>query len=314
MQRRQQLGREEVTLKEKLAEHYAKRDFQAKKQSASTVGVSFSVGMMVTLAIEGLTVLIPSYYVDRSTGQYTSFFYIAECIVIWLFLEAVGNWWLTYYDVLNRVTKETKDLHFPGHANTPPGWKNCVTCMLDAPPRSHHCTLCNHCILKRDHHCFFTGSCVGYHNQRHFFIFCIYIVLASGSAAFMQISYLTAQFPLFTKEAVFYIPVVAIWQMITGATSFANVFILIHLYLTIFCFGAGLFFLGWETLVIWRGQTSYEAWKQIMVYRQSSVFSNFYSVFGNPLNIMLCILVPVRITSPGDGVKWAIQPKSEKGH
>ena len=61
---------------------------------------------------------------------------------------------------------------------------------MDAPPRSFHCHLCNYCILKRDHHCFVTGSCVGYHNQRIFVVFCLYTLISTTWAAYLQFCYL----------------------------------------------------------------------------------------------------------------------------
>ena len=132
---------------------------------------------------------------------------------------------------------------------------------------------------------------------------CIYI-----SSPFFQ------QIPLFTEAAVFYIPGVGIWQFLTGSTHIINVFILLHLYFTIFSLGLGLWFLGWQLLIVSRGQTSYEAWKNINIYRHASVTSNFYDVFGSPLNALMCSAVPVRGSSPADGIKWNIRAKSEKGH
>ena len=112
--------RNTASLKEKFDDHYAKRNFVAQKKSASQAGVTFSIMMMVSLAIEGVLILIPSFYVDEF-GQKTNWFFIGEFIVVLLFTEALGNWWLTYYDVSNRVTKETKDIHFPNTLDTPPG-------------------------------------------------------------------------------------------------------------------------------------------------------------------------------------------------
>jgi len=48
-------------------------------------------------------------------------FFVAEFIVVWLFVESAINWWLTYFDVSNRVTKEMKTQYFPEEIGTPAG-------------------------------------------------------------------------------------------------------------------------------------------------------------------------------------------------
>ncbi|CAL1537317.1 unnamed protein product [Lymnaea stagnalis] len=311
------MERKHLTLKEKLTEHYQKRDFKPKKSSASTYGMIFFWTMSVSLLLEGIFILLPNHFKeDNSVSSETSNFSSYRCaqlIAIWLFLASAANWSLTHFASINHVLKETKDKYFPDMLAAPPGWKSCLTCMIDVPQRSHHCTLCNQCILKRDHHCFFTGSCVGYHNQRHFVIFCLYNCLSLLYAGYLQLTYLNEGFPIFSSAAVFYVPVVALWYFLTGATSFINIFVLTHLCLTIFCFGVSFFFLVWQVVIISRGQTSYEAWKQIMAYRRRSVLENLHSAFGNLLEFLLCLLLPVRLKMPGDGIKWTIEPKTEKG-
>jgi hypothetical protein len=52
----------------------------------------------------------------------------------------------------------------------------CRTCDKAKPPRTHHCSLCGTCVLKMDHHCPWINGCVGYHNQRYFILFLLYLL------------------------------------------------------------------------------------------------------------------------------------------
>ena len=114
------MQRRQATLKEKLSEHYRKRDFKAKKQTASTTGVVFFLSMLVTVVLEGLVVLLPRYY-TTDDGSMASGYRFAQFLCIWLFIETSVNWYNTYYDVANRVTKEMKATHYPATSETPPG-------------------------------------------------------------------------------------------------------------------------------------------------------------------------------------------------
>ena len=299
--------RKATTLKEKLADHYQKRDFSVKPSIASQVGMTFFGFMTISLLFESLLILIPAVYKDGETTRR-----VCQLLVFFTLFEMVANWYYTYNDVKNHVKKTSKDIHFPNSIDTPPGWKTCPVCQLDAPPRSHHCALCGKCILKRDHHCFFTGSCVGLQNQRTFVVFCVYLVWGNLFALFLQLSYLNDAIPLFSSYAVDYVIVVAFWKLITGAMSFGIFIILVHVYLCIFCLGSGIFFFCWQAIIILNGQTSYEAWKQISAY-QSSTLENLRSVFGPLKYCWVLLLAPVPVRLPHDGLKWHIT-KSNKGH
>jgi len=68
-------GDSEATLKEKLVDHYARRDFKVREDKQATIaGVIFALGMMITLAVEGVLILVPSYYLDTN-GQQSSWFF-----------------------------------------------------------------------------------------------------------------------------------------------------------------------------------------------------------------------------------------------
>ena len=56
--------RKATTLKEKLADHYQKRDFSVKPSIASQVGMTFFGFMTISLLFESLLILIPAVYKD----------------------------------------------------------------------------------------------------------------------------------------------------------------------------------------------------------------------------------------------------------
>ena len=82
--------------------------------------------------------------------------------------------------------------------------------------------------------------------------------------------------------------------------------------MTAFSVGASLFFLGWQLIIVSRGQTSYECWKGITIYK-GLLSDNLYAVFGGPLTAIMGLLLPVNISSPpGDALKWQALGKSDK--
>ena len=107
-------------------------------------------------------------------------------------------------------------------------------------------------------------------------------------------------------------PPVALWSLLTGQSTFISVFMVFHLYMTAFSAGASIFFLGWQLIIVSQGQTSYEAWKGITVYR-GSLLDNIYSVFGDPMTAITGLFLPLNIGSPrGDALKWQAFGKSDK--
>lgn len=63
---------------------------------------------------------------------------------------------------------------------TPAHISPCKRCGQLRPERAHHCRVCNKCVLKYDHHCPWVNQCVGLYNERHFVLFLVYIVVATG--------------------------------------------------------------------------------------------------------------------------------------
>jgi len=56
------------------------------------------------------------------------------------------------------------------------GW--CGICNATKPPRAHHCSKCRRCSLRMDHHCHFINNCVGQANQRHFYLYLVFLEMA----------------------------------------------------------------------------------------------------------------------------------------
>ena len=191
------------------------------------------------------------------------------------------------------------------------GWKHCPTCQLDAPPRSHHCNHCGHCILKRDHHCFFTAACVGFYNQRHYVMFCIYVIWGCVLGIYLQLSYVSLTLPL-PENYIMYVAPVTIFQFLIGNLSLMTFILVVHAYFHLFFLVVTIGLLAWQMLIIVRGQTSHEAWKMIRIYN-SGVYSNFTSVFGSPLLSWVLFFMPLMLPLEGDGIKWNIRPKPQKG-
>ena len=142
----------------------------------------------------------------------------------------------------------------------------------------------------------------------------VYISLMVPTCNLYTFASIQQELPISTYWASFYFPLAGLWQYLVGAVSFINFFILIHLCCTLVSLGLVVFFLFWQLVIIARGQTSFEAWKQISIYRRRAVLNNFRDVFGELQNFLLLLVVPLRLPMPADGIKWVIEPKEEKGH
>ena len=79
------------------------------------------------------------------------------------------------YDLVSKLTPETKNI--------------CNKCGKDRPNRAHHCSVCGKCFLKMDHHCPWVFNCVGYRNQKIFFLFVTYTNIGCIIALIMFISF-----------------------------------------------------------------------------------------------------------------------------
>ncbi|XP_067682042.1 palmitoyltransferase ZDHHC22-like [Haliotis asinina] len=299
--------RQRMSLKEKFKNHYRTNPpkFAPEPKEANKVGVTYFTCMLLSLTIEGVFILIPSNF----RGEFYSII-IFEVLGIFIFVQTCANWYRTWYDVANYVRSTTKEKYFTC-GDTPEGWKHCFACQLDAPPRSHHCVLCNKCMLKRDHHCYFTASCIGFQNQKYFIVFCFYTVCGCALALYLQLTYLSEIFPLGTSAAIHYIPVMPVWDWITGVISFPLLVLMIHMYMTLTCLVATGMFGTWQMLMIICGKTSYEAKRNLSTYNLGTL-DNLRSAFGPIKFCVLLLLAPVTLPQLGDGIQWKLNPRCQK--
>lgn len=176
---------------------------------------------------------------------------------------------------------------------------------VDAPPRSFHCSHCNACILKRDHHCFFSNSCIGFYNQRFFILYIVYMVWGNIWALYLQITYLSEVYPLDSYFDLFsFFPAVTIVQFLLGKLAMLNAILMIHIALCAICLCAALFFLFFETILMFKGMTSYESQRTGPIYDQG-ILNNIRSVFGPIKTIPLQIICPLfPVDQQNDGCIW----------
>ena len=118
-----------ASLKEKLKEHYENRNFTPRVTSASKVGLIATACMIVSLFLEALVVLLPGVYTaQEEEGEVTARYgwlgegyWLALLVLVLSWVEVTWNWWRTYYDVPNWVTKEMKTAQFGQMLDTPVG-------------------------------------------------------------------------------------------------------------------------------------------------------------------------------------------------
>ena len=168
-------------------------------------------------------------------------------------------------------------------------------------------------MLKRDHHCFFTGSCIGFYNQKFYVMFCLWSTISTCFTSYMQFSYLHSQLPIYSSDVIAYIFPATFHRWIMGYISFLQMLIILHLYINILSFIISVFAFLWQCLLIGHGYTSFEAWKNIQVFRGATVMENIKSVFGSVVNIPILFFVPYRFEQSGDGIQWKLHRKRVKG-
>lgn len=113
----------QAPLKEKLSDHYRKRDFTPKKKDVSKLGIAFFWGMTISLFLESVFYLIPHIF---SGWNMVIFILLA---IFTLFLTTI-NWMGMFFGSTGFVDKELSKKHFPQATETPRGWKYCPTCQV----------------------------------------------------------------------------------------------------------------------------------------------------------------------------------------
>ena len=280
-----------ATLMSKWKTHYEQRDFRIKPENIGYLGVVIGwCFALINLAVS-LRVLLPVITErEQSPWMYG--------LTAFLFVEASANWLLSASKSNSEVRKRSTPVD-PAAA----GWHLCTICQLQAPPRSHHCKLCKRCVLKRDHHCFFTGACIGFHNQRRFLVHVTYVAATSLFLMYQVLAYLGETMPLLSTEHGFtYLPMVALYRWVIGTLDSPHALLLLLLYGQLACLLSAAVFAVLGLMLVWRGQTSYEATYKVTTYRGATLADNFRSVFGPYW--LLSFFVPLPSAQLGDGYEW----------
>jgi hypothetical protein len=185
----------------------------------------------------------------------------------------------------------------------------CNRCDLPRPERCHHCIMCGRCVLKMDHHCPWINACVGYHNQRYFAAFLLYLLMGTAYSGLL----LTHVFWLHsTASSAGYAPLRDSLQVTFTFVLVGSIFL------------AMVFFVGWNGYMVASNQTAIEVHGNRMRaqvrpgYRSPydlGTVANVAEVFSDPpvcgtsarrygMAGILWLLVPSIQRLPGDGTAF----------
>jgi len=189
----------------------------------------------------------------------------------------------------------------------------CRKCSEMRPERTHHCRICNKCVLKYDHHCPWINQCVGLHNERHFVMFLVYLIIASYCFAIAGWNHVLVALGWFDVP----------WPHRSPAITFLLVYIL-----AIVLGFAVTAMAGWHLWGIACGETSVESQDnehyRRVAKRRGEDFVNSYDL-GKLKNLELyfnvgkdgyplwSLLFPFRVSPYTDGYSWA-RPKGLERH
>ncbi|ELU11089.1 hypothetical protein CAPTEDRAFT_153249 [Capitella teleta] len=250
-------------------------------------GVAFFWFLSGSMVISALWIMLP--HLTKNTDSCTT----KVCMVVsvaFVYAQSIMNWYLCSRKTPSKALSTTEgDDHV--------GWTYCALCMLQAPPRSYHCRICNLCVLKREHHCYFTASCIGFFNQRYFIILVFYLSLGCGY--FMS---LVLQYYISTGApwSAFVLPI-ASYQYLSNMLPTGTFLLLVQFNIVAMIGSVCMAYFAWQMVVVYRGQTSYEATRGITRYRADPT-ANFTSVFGAWW--LLNFLFPTSFAQEGDGSHW----------
>ncbi|TFK36733.1 DHHC palmitoyltransferase-domain-containing protein [Crucibulum laeve] len=203
---------------------------------------------------------------------------------------------------------------------TPASLTQCRRCGLQRPERTHHCKICNRCVLKYDHHCpvslliLWINQCVGLHNERHFVLFMVYLVLATFCFSILGYPHLMDSLGLYYKPWVYNVPEIA--------------FALTYVLAVVLCLAVGIMLL-YHLYSISNGETAVEAQDHTeyrdRAKRRQEEFVNSYDL-GRMKNLQLffnigengyplyTLFFPFRIMPYTDGRAWARREGYDKHH
>ncbi|XP_063236050.1 probable palmitoyltransferase ZDHHC24 [Bacillus rossius redtenbacheri] len=178
----------------------------------------------------------------------------------------------------------------------------CAVCETIAPPRSWHCDICKICILKRDHHCVFTGCCIGYFNHRYFFMFVMYLFIATFYGTYFNNYFIWSDVNFWNLKTVFKLVFPLAMLAFGFDTSYQQFYLLIYLINTIgtlFTFAL----LCIHVKLIMSGCATYEKNHGIHSHNYG-LHSNIREVLGKKWYIAwICPFIKSEL--PQDGIHWS---------
>ncbi|ORC84194.1 uncharacterized protein TM35_000481550 [Trypanosoma theileri] len=152
----------------------------------------------------------------------------------------------------------------------------CKTCERYKAPREHHCSVCNRCVAKMDHHCPWINNCVNSENHRYFFLFLLYLFIGTGCGvvvvllpAYWRLSNENNRDEL--KPPSYREPKIHMFPLLLTLILCAAMFICM------------IFFLGWNTLHVFRNETQIE--RSIVQFKENLSYGGRSIPFRNPYDL-----------------------------